>query len=252
MKKLLLAAIITCTINGIGQEDKTLRLGVQWGFHGNHTELTGGMTQANARFHHDNSGGGAFGIVGRYDFNNRWMLMSGLNFTSYGFEFAIAEDYSLLNKHRNFTRVKSETGSLEIPVMIFYKFNPNCKNVRWLIGAGFAESFIGAQTINKNVSQVADANTINYISSTTNVNGGGYYMLRWSVAREKMFKKGGILNASLLFNVGFNKIANATVNYTIDNQNYNHEFSTNGNFVGFRLAYYFKPFHNPWKAEKKN
>jgi hypothetical protein len=136
--------------------------------------------------------------------------------------------------------------------MVHYKFNPNCNNVRWVIGAGFVESFIGAQTINKSISQVADANTssVNYLNSTTSVKGGNYWMLRWAISREKMYKRGAILNASFIFNVAFEDIAHSTVNYTIDNKTYNHEFTNNGSFVGFRLSYFFRPIHN-WKSVAK-
>jgi hypothetical protein len=66
-------------------------------------------------------------------------------------------------------------------------------------------------------------------------------MVRFVVAREHVFKKGSILHAAWIFNVGFNDKAKAYVNYTLDNTAYNHEFTNRGNFVGFRLAYWFKP-----------
>jgi hypothetical protein len=138
-----------------------------------------------------------------------------------------------------------------MPTLLYYKFNPNCKNVRWLVGGGLAQQLVGAQSINRAVSQANDGNTnTNYISSTSSTNGGLLFFFRWTVAREKVFRNGSILNASVVFNVGFNRIATSTVNYTIDNQNYTHTFSNNGNFVGFRLAYFLKPFENPWA--KKN
>ncbi|MGZ3919985.1 MAG: outer membrane beta-barrel protein, partial [Bacteroidia bacterium] len=223
------------------QEDKTWRLGIQWGTQGNHAKFEGGMSDANARFHQNKFGGGALGLIARYDFNHRWMVTSGLGLNSYGFEFALAENYSFIHKGKRFSTIKSEFGGLEIPAMLYHKFNPNCKNARWLIGGGFVETFIGAQTMDKNISQAADGGTnVNYLSSTTTVKGGTYFMIRWAVAREKTFKCGSILNASLVFNAGFKDIAHATVNYTVDNQNYTHNFSNNGNFVGFRLAYFFK------------
>ena len=65
-------------------------------------------------------------------------------------------------------------------------------------------------------------------------------MLRFSLGREKNFKNDSFLNMILMFNVGLNTIAKSTVNYTIDGINYHHEFTNSGNFVGLRMAYFFK------------
>ncbi|MCE3228865.1 MAG: hypothetical protein K0S32_3416 [Bacteroidetes bacterium] len=254
MKKLLLSALCCLTLAGISQEEKAWRFGVQWGIQGNHAKYSGGMEEAHARFHQNPAGNGGFGVVVRYDHNQRWMWLSGVTFNSYGFEYALAENYSLMTPKNRFTSIKSDIGAFEIPAMIHYKFNPNCNNVRWVIGGGFVESFITSQTINKSVSQVADANTnsFNYLNSTTSVNGGNYWMLRWSIAREKMYKRGAILNASFIVNVGFKDIAQSSVNYTIDGKTYNHDFTNNANFVGFRLSYFFRPVHNWQSAAKKH
>jgi len=67
-------------------------------------------------------------------------------------------------------------------------------------------------------------------------------MFRMTIAREKVFKRGGILNASLVFNLGLKEMARSSVEYQIDQQTYQHEFSNNGNYVGFKLAYFLKPF----------
>jgi len=251
MKKIILTFFSILTVAAISQEENTWRLGIQIGSQGNHSKYQSGMQDANARFHQNDFGAGSLNIVGRYDFNRRWMATGGLGLSSYGFEYALAENYSLLRKDKQFTSIKSEFGVIEIPVMGYYKFNMNCKNTRWLVGAGIAQYFNAAQTINKSVSQASDGNTVNYLSSASKTNGGLPVFFRWSVAREKMYRKGGILNASLLFNFGFTELAKSTVNYTIDNQNYEHTFTNNGNFIGLRLAYFFKPFHNPWDNSKK-
>lgn len=175
------------------------------------------------------------------------MLTSGFGFSSLGFDYAIAENYSLLDRAKNqrqFTRVRSSFGMLEIPFMAFYKFNPNCKNARWLAGAGLAQTFIGSQTAEGSASKVNDGSSnVNYINAASKSTGGNDLFLRWSVGREKMYKNGGILNFSFLVNMGFRNIAESTVNYTIDNQNYTHSFTNNGSFAGFRLSYFFKPLH---------
>jgi hypothetical protein len=45
-----------------------------------------------------------------------------------------------------------------------------------------------------------------------------------------------------MFNAGLSgSMAKATVNYTVDGQDYTHQFSNDGNYVGLKLAYFFKP-----------
>jgi hypothetical protein len=253
MKKSLLAALALAIVSVSAQDEShTWRLGIQGGPQGNHSVFTGGMTEANARFHHNAFGSGALTLMARYDFDRHWMITGGIGLSSFGFEYSIAENYSLLAKNPQNTTIRSEFSVFDMPTLIYYKFNPNCKNVRWLIGGGFAQQLTGAMSLNRSVSQANDGNTsVNYISSTSSTNGGLLLNFRWTVAREKMFRNGSILNASVIFNLGFNKIATSTVNYTIDNQNYTHTFSNNGNFVGLRISYFLKPFDNPW-AKKKN
>lgn len=253
MKKIVFAALTCLVLNNFAQENNTWRLGVQWGFQGNRAEFSGGRTDAHARFHQNPFGGGAIDIIGRYDYNKHWMIMTGLGFNSCGFEFALAENYSLLTKNKvsHFSTIKSEFGSLQIPVMLFYKFNPNCKNSRWLIGGGIAETFAGDDVVSRSFENIPDGKgNYNYLSSEAHSNGGVYWMARWSVAREKIFKRGSILNASVMFNVGFRKMAEATVEYTVDGQTYSHQYINNGNFIGFRIAYFFKPLFNPWNRTK--
>jgi len=70
---------------------------------------------------------------------------------------------------------------------------------------------------------------------------------------KKAFNRGCILLASWIFNVGLNDKAKVTVNYIIDNIAYQHEFTNISNFVGFRLAYFFKPSfkHNQTNSPAK-
>ena len=254
MKKAFMVLFCAISIIAISQEEKQFRLGVQLGNVSNKPKYQSGMSDANARFHVNEWGGGALSVVGRYDFDKRWMVTASLGIHSVGFGYAISENYSLLNKkgYGQYTGVKSDFAVLEMPAMVFYKFNPNCKNAKWLIGAGFSQDLAGAQTIDKSVSQATDGNSnVNYISSTSSTKGGLYWNFRWSVAREKTFKNNSILNASVLINYGFNQFAKSTVNYTIDNQTYTHTFTNNGNFVGLRLTYFFKPFVSLTSSNKK-
>jgi hypothetical protein len=242
MKKLALSVLTCLSLLGFSQENDSWRIGVQWGFQGNHSKFSGGMSDANARFHQNKFDAAALNITARYDLNKHWMGTIGLGFNTFGFQYALAENYSLYRPKNRFSRIKSEFSALDLPLMVFYKFNPNCKNAKWLIGGGFSQNFVGAQTITKNFQVANDVSTTsNYLNSNSSTNGGTYTMLRFAIAREKVFKRGNILNASFLFNAGFKQLAKSTVNYTVDGQNYAHEFTTNGNFAGFRLTYFFRP-----------
>ena len=252
MKKSILALFSIAVLAMNAQEAKTWRLGIQIGPQGNRSVYSGGMTEANARFNHNPFGGGALAVMGRYDFDQHWMVDAGIGISTFGFEYALAEDYSLLAKDRKFTTIRSEYAALDIPLMVHYKFNPNCKNVRWVIGAGFSEYITGDSYISRSVSQASDGNSVNYLSSNSDLKGGLFWNFRWTVAREKIFKNKSMLNLALYVNCGLDQIANSTVNYTIDGKDYTHTFSNNGNFAGLRLTYFFRPFYNPWDKKPVN
>jgi hypothetical protein len=251
MKKIVCSLLVALGLSGIAQENNTWRIGAQWGLHGNHSRFTGGMEDANARFQQKPFGANSFQIVGRYDINKRWMVMSGLGFNSFGFEFALAENYSFLHKGPRSSAIKSDFVAFEIPIMGFYKFNPNCRDVKWLVGAGFANNLTGTQTLYKSYSNGTESTpATRYLNSTATSVGGSHIMLRFAVGREKSFKRGGILNATMVFNAGLSgTMAKATVNYTVDGQAYTHEFTNNGNYVGLKVAYFFRPIKT--KASRK-
>ncbi|MCC6370825.1 MAG: outer membrane beta-barrel protein [Bacteroidia bacterium] len=242
MKKLVLLVALAVNVNAFCQADNTWQLGLQWGAHSSHTQLSGGMTEANARFGNEDAGGGAFSLQFRYDFNKRWMISSGFGFQSFGFRYSLAQNYSLLNPESRSQGVSTEFAGLEFPVMWHFKFNPNCKNTKWVLGAGWVQGLIGSQNTSKTFTEGSESNAnANFISCQSTVNDGYYAMVRFSIARERVFKKGGIFNAALMFNAGLRELATAKVNYRVDGKSYNHEFKNNGNFVGIRLTYFFRP-----------
>lgn len=243
MKSLLIVSTLLLTLHLKGQENNSWRFGLQWGFQGNHSVPVNGSDAANAKFHHNRFGGAAFSLHARYDFDTHWMLTTGLGVQSFGFEFALAQNYSLLKEESHYKKLRSEFSALEVPFMVHYKFNRNCRNSGWVIGAGFAELLVGPQSTAKNYTEDTEGHNsgTNMViaSETRNV---GCMLLRLVISREKHFKKGGVLNAGIIFNAGLKEIATARVNYSLDGTEYQHEFSNNGNFVGFRLSYYFRPF----------
>lgn len=252
MKKTLV--VLSLVINAIlitAQETNTWRIGVQSGWHINKSKYVGGIPYANARFHKTTFGAIAFDIVGRYDFNNRWMIQSGLNFNRAGFEFMLAENYSFTQRGNRFSKIRSNIILLEIPILVSYKFKPNCNNWKWLLSGGVAHVVSSDQNLNTQFNPASDGpSNVTYLGSTTSSSGGNYINARLMIGREKVFKTGSILQASFIWNIGFKEMAHATVNYTIDGQTYQHEFSNRGNFIGFRVAYFLRPLNSLFKKSQ--
>lgn len=245
MKKTLIAILALGSSIVFAQENNTWRWGLQWGAHGNESSFSDGDADANARFHHNAHSSGILNAVVRYDFNNHWMIEGGMGINSIGFNDAIAENYSFIHPGKRFTEVNTKVGLAELPVMISYKFNPNCKNWKWFLSAGGAGVIVSdVQKYNEAIKGNDGPSNVVYLSNTTTSNKGTYLNLRFAVGREKVYQSGRIFNWAFVWNAGFNSLATSKVNYTIDNQAYTHSFTNNGNFFGFRLAYYFKPLNN--------
>lgn len=239
MAVVLSASLVTA------QENNKFRIGIQSGFQMNRSQFSGGMESANARFHQGPFGAHGRSIAARYDFNDRWMVMSGIGLTSVGFQFGIAEDYSFTQRSNRFTMINSGLRAIEIPIMAAYKFKPNCKGWKWIVSAGVANLFTPKQeqTINlgDNNEGVLSPETA-YLSSFERTDPGSHLQARFMIGREKVFGCGSILNVNMVFNAGFSEVAHATVNYNIEGKSYTHEFSNKGNFVGLRVSYYLRPF----------
>lgn len=240
MKKLIQYIAIIAAFSANAQESKTWRLGIQCGFHGNQAQFAGGSVNADGRFTQKDFDGTSLSIIGRYDYNKHWMAETGFGFNTFGFNYSIAQNYSLLNPESRFQGVNTKFAGLDIPFLIFYKFNPNCKNNRWLVGAGFAVNFIKDKTIEKKFTDTKEGNfNSNILSSSSSINNNATGMLRFAIGREKIFKNGSFLNATLVANFGLNTFATSNVKYTIEGVNYEHQFTNQGNFIGFRVAYFF-------------
>ena len=241
MKLKILLPIFFLSILSFAQENQTLRMGVQFGMAGNKSKFTGGMPEADARFVHSGFGAAALSWIIRYDYNERWKIESGLGFSNLGFEYKLLEHYNFLKPHKEKNYTKSSVGTFEIPVMVSYKFKPNCRNAKWFVGAGFANVFVGKEA---KLEQSVDTEDLSVGSSTiintTTVKSGLHFHPRMTIGRERMFKNGHILSAAMIWNFGPGVVATSKVEYQLDSKIYQHEFSNNGNFVGFRFAYLFK------------
>jgi hypothetical protein len=247
MKKVSFLAILAM-FGGLAfaQEANIWRLGLQFGMHGNESKFAGGGANANARFNHESYGSGALNLIGRYDLNNHWMVETGMGINSIGFKNTLSENYSFLAPDNRFTPIESKVSTFEIPLMVSYKFNPNCKNWKWFLSAGVAGVFVGSATKGEEKFQSNDGpTTVVYLGSTTTTSKSSYLHARFAVGREKVYQSGRIFSWAFVWNAGFAPMAKNTVSYTIDSQTYQHDFTNNGNFFGFRLAYYLKPMNTP-------
>jgi hypothetical protein len=242
MKKILHTTMLLLAISGQSQENAAWRIGLQWGFHANSSSPVKGNDMANARFHHNKFGGGSLSLQARYDFHRHWMMMLGLGIESFGFDFALSQNYRIGNENKHYAGLKPEFTAFEIPVMFYYKFNPDCKNKRWLIGAGLIKTLTGIQKSSGRFTEGDEGNAnASYMSYNAQTLNPGLMMLRLAVNREKKFRNGTILSAGLVCNFGLKQLARAEVTYSVDGNEYHHEFVNRGNFAGLRIAYFFRP-----------
>ncbi len=243
MKKLMASGLICFFLQINAQNDKTWSFGAQWGFQGNPSTYSGGMEVADATFSHESFGGGSLNLIARFDHDKHWMLMTGVGFNSFGFEYNLSKNYSLVKDCQNESYTRVNFSTMEIPTLIHYKFEPNCKNAKWVLGVGFVETLIGKQVDDQYYTESTEgASNGDYLSSHSQSTRDISCMFRMTIAREKVLKKGGILNASLVLNCGLRDIATSSVEYEVNQKTYQHEFTNKGNYVGFKLAYFLKPF----------
>jgi hypothetical protein len=240
MKQLMIFALGLVTLTTSAQDNKVWHLGVQFGNSGNISKYSGGMQTANARFKQNIFHAPNINLVARYDFDKKWMFTAGVGFNDIGFGYSISENYSLAKTSIKTSDIKSDFVAMELPITLFYKFNTNCKNSRWILGGGFVTTVSEKQTIDNDFSST-EGSLINHLSSHSVSKGGVAVLLRCSIGKEKSFSNGSILQASFMVNMGFKTMAYSKVNYTLDNKNYSHTFLNSGSSLGFRLAYFIRP-----------
>lgn len=245
MKKSLLILAISLFAFTVNAQNKW-NIGIQLGANANHSEFSRGMSDANALFTNTSYGTGQIGFLARRGVSNHFSLQTGLSFSSIGFTYSIAEDYSLLKAdecHGN--QLNVGTCITRVPVSLIYNSNLNCKNIRFIAGIGLAVGFIDNKWATEDMKNVEGGELGNTSSSvmrtdvrSTNTANGSFTTL---LGVEKVFSRGNMLSLTFEGNWGFNKVAESTVKYTVDNKNYNHTFSNNGSYCGVALTYYFLP-----------
>lgn len=243
MKKLLSTLLVAGSMMSVSAQTG-ISYGVTFGIGENNATYAGGMTDAHALFYQNDHDKGSFGFVARYFLDNHWSIQSGLGVSSLGFDFALAKDYSLLKKDDHFTQNGLNITVLQVPFTAIYAFNPNCKNNRWFVGAGFA-TMSNTSNVNEtsHVLPEGDASSnVSYLDQTMTSDKFTVLTGQLMGGIEKTFRRGSILQFGLTANFGFSNIATSQVSYTIDNKLYEHTFNNQGDYWGFMLTYYFKPF----------
>lgn len=246
-KAILLATVIFST--GFLQAQRTWSLGISAASYGNYSYYSGGSANANARFHHNLHESGGIGFVARKAFNDHWSFQTGLGFSSIGFDFAIAQNYSLLNKTGQFVGNSVSSATVIIPASIVYNTKLNCRNWRWFIGGGFSAVMSGKTIDTHKESTMPDDNTAVILDQT--YHSGAFTALNGHLIGgiEKVFKNNSILSWGLKFNGGTSVLATTTVNYTLDGTNYTHNFTNRGSYGGMYVSYFFRPLGSK-KAQK--
>jgi hypothetical protein len=257
MKKILTLAVALAVCGTVAAQNGW-RVGLTAGSFGNQSVFSGGTSSASALYTHQKYGTGMWGVLFRKQINNHLSFQTGLNFSSLGFQYTMAQDYSLFSPKGHYLVNKTGFGIGSIPATLIWNFNPNCRNWRWFVGGGVsllrhnisvnktnavAPSSTEAQqmgmTTSDNLSQTITS------SSFTTLNG---HVL---VGIEKLFKKGSMLSFALYLNRGFSPLATSTVNYTVNGQAYTHIYTNYNNYAGWTVSYYFKPLKSKTPQIKK-
>jgi len=244
MKKLLLlVSIFLVGFNSYAQN--RWNVGLQLAAVGNMSTYSGGMSDANALFTHAPYGAGQFGVYFRYRLNDRFSLQSGFDGTRIGFNYALAKNYSLLNENEHYNVLQSSAAITRLPVMLIYNSKLNCRNVRFIAGAGFALVALDNKWTSAANTEISSESANNasttFMSEETHSLGEGTTSFTWLLGVEKVFKRGSMLDFTIQANYGFSDLAESTVYYTADSKDYSHTFRNNGSYAAFAITYYFRP-----------
>ncbi|MFI5219787.1 MAG: outer membrane beta-barrel protein [Bacteroidia bacterium] len=250
MKKILLIAALIMFSYSVNSQSPW-NIGVMLSAGGNISQFSGGMEQANALFTHSVHPVGQLGVYARYRIAPNWSLQSGFDFSQIGFTYLFAKDYSLLNEMDHNEIMYSATCVSRMPAMIIYNSKLNCRNWRFIAGAGFALNVIdnnwqsSYNDIIECPTGMSEEQMKNYYSeykfeeahATSAANGS----FTWLMGFEKVFKRGNMFSFTFQGNAGFTPLAESTVQYFADGTNYHHTFTNYGTYCSFGISYYFLP-----------
>ncbi len=253
MKKTFLSIVFLLLFYGITHAQSKWNIGIHNGCVTNVAKFDGGDEEANALFTSQPTKSLNLSVTARYKISERFAIHSGLNFTEFGFTYALSRDYSLLKPFDRDETINSSTCITSIPFLAVLNTPANCNNVRFIFGLGFSvrgidENWSDEQTAEietdesgsaKVTSLTARSNSINTVSASAT----------WMIGIEKLLRSGNSFTFTYQGNQGFGSIAESQVGYTIDNRQYMHKFRNRGSFVSFSLGYNFMPFGSR-KAKK--
>ncbi|HRG58352.1 MAG TPA: outer membrane beta-barrel protein [Bacteroidia bacterium] len=254
MKKILLLSLIILNYTNIFAFKDKVQYGISLFGGSNASQLSGGSDLAHAGFYKHNFGTASLNFHGRYFVDDKWSLQTGIGFTSIGFEFGFAKNYSLI-KNDHFIKSTASINVTQIPLLLIYNFKPDCKKKSWVVGAGFNFMF-SDKAVNTVIYPEQSKNESIYLPQLTNfsqtVTAGKFSTtnLQLMVGREKKFNKGNRLSFNFVWNISMaGDIAQSKVNYTLDGTDYEHIFSNQGHYAGFSIAYLFSTKSTRAKAE---
>jgi hypothetical protein len=221
-------------------------LGIQSGCVTNVSRFVSGDEKANALFSNQFTKTVGLTVTAKYKISEKFALVSGLNFTEYGFTYGLAKDYSLLKPFDRNEEIRSTTCVTNIPFMATINTPVNCNNIRFVFGLGVSAGFsdenwkdvtsaeveVNESSGARMTSVVATSNSVESVSGSAT----------WMIGLEKVLKNGSLFTFYYTGNQGFYDLAKSTVEYQIDGNSYSHTFANRGSFVQFSLGYQFMPF----------
>ncbi|MGZ3867171.1 MAG: outer membrane beta-barrel protein [Bacteroidia bacterium] len=247
MKKLITLAV-ALVITASASAQSGWRVGVTLGSFGNRSVYSGGDMTANALFTHQKYNSGMLGVLFRKQLTSHISVQTGINFSSLGFNYGMARDYSLTMPKSHYMQNQVSIGTTSIPATFIWNFNPNCKNVRWFVGPGISwvaggNSSNQSKSTEASKSEAANLGITSGAHMTQSVSASPFITLNAHLmfGVEKMYKRGTMLSLAFWFNKGFSPLATSTVTYNVNGQDYTHKFTNYNNYAGLTLSYYFKP-----------
>ena len=244
-KSLTISMLFFLLIGSASFAQNRWSVGLQIGAVGNHSKYSSGMSDASALFNNNVFGTGQIGIYFRYRMTERFSFQTGYDFSEFGFSYALAKDYNLLNPHEHYAELQTGTCISRLPALIIYNSKLNCRNMRFILGAGLTFTTIDNNWLSESSTRVTSEGVENLVptdmTQQTHSTTSASSSFTWLIGVEKVFKRGNMLALTFQANYGFNDIAESTVSYTANNKNYTHTFTNNGSWAGVGLCYYFLP-----------
>ncbi len=245
MKKYILLVLVAFATLSASAQSKW-NVGIQTGCATNVSKFESGDEEANALFNNNTYKSINLGIIFRYKISPKFSLQSGISFTEFGFSYGLAKDYSLLKPRMMEDDISTSTCISSIPALLVLNTPVNCKNTRFIFGAGLTvrgsdsnwkttgnEEIIASEAANsKNTMMYAETKATSGVSAAAT----------WMIGCEKLLKTGNSMNFTFQGNQGLSTIAESTVNYTASDKQYSHTFINRGSYVTFAFAYNFSPF----------